>query len=197
MESRQVGSDSPRTTAVINPVVREIQEDVESALDAVKIDIGHFLRGFHRYPTPSYLAVSSAMFSAKMTVGCIVHDVLKLLKTTLTTIFFRPSCAPLEEPPIPAWLLLHVAETLCARVHDLSNRHVFHIPSRDGFHMVYLDENIMVNGRQIIYLCIATMSDENEEPEQIELFRRGVGLEEPDRFSLQDKIMTHLTNTVW
>lgn len=188
--SQQVGSGSPS----INPVVREIQEDIESALDAVKIDIGHFLRGFHLYPTPSYLMVSSAMFSAKMTVGCIVNDVLKLLKTTLTTIFFRPSCPPLEEPLIPVWLLLHVAETLCTQVHDLSNRHVFHVPSRNGFDVVYLDENVMVNGRQIIYLCIATLSDENEEPAQIELFRRGVGLEEPDRFFLQDKIMTHLSN---
>ena len=186
----------PTTTVVTNPFVNDVQSDIESSLNHVKTRMCQFLRGYHRYPMPSYLTSSPAMFSVKLTVASIIHDIENLLKTALSTMFDRSSRAPVNNPLVSRWLLVHISDMLCSQVHDLSRRHFFHIPSpRGDFDVVFLDEQMMVNGRQIIYLCVG-ISDENEEPARIELFRRGVGLEDPDRASLQNKIITHLSHMV-
>ena len=132
---------------------------------------------------------SSGFFSAKMTVHSIIEYVRKHLQSTLTTMFYSPGLSPPEQPLTSTWLVVHVAQMLCTQVHNLSQRHFFHIPRGDSFDVVYLDENIMINGRQIIYLCVAPMSDENMEPGRVELFRRGAGLEEPDMSFLEHRII--------
>ena len=189
-EARGVGS--PTTIVVTNPVVNDITSEIEASLNHVKTRMRQFLRGYHRYPMPVYLTTSSALFSAKHAIASIINDIENLLKTTLSTMFDRSSRVA-ETPLISRWLLVHITEVLCYQVHDLSRRHVFHVPSsRGGFDVVFLDDKMMMNGRQIIYLCVG-IAEENEEPARIELFRRGVGLEDPDRGSLQNKIITHLS----
>lgn len=191
--SREARVGNPVTTVVNNRAVIEIEDTVHEGLAFVKSDIRQFLRGFRRRPVADYLMVSSGVFSAKMTVHSIIEDMRKLLQSTIATMFYRPGLPPLEQPLTSVWLVVHVAQMLCTQVHDLSQRHFFHIPRGDSFNVVYLDENMMINGRQIIYLCVAPMSDENVELMRVELFRRGIGLEEPDLSSLEHRIIGHLS----
>lgn len=192
--SREVRLGSPVTTVFNNRAVIEMEDAVNEGLDHVKSDIIQVLRGFRRRPAPDYLMLSSGLFSAKMTVHSIIEDVRKHLQSAITTMFYRPGLPPLEQPPLTSmWLVVHVAQMLCTQVHDLSHRHFFHIPRHDSFDVVYLDENMMINGRQIIYLCVAPMSNENVEPARVELFRRGAGFEEPDRSSLEQMIIGYLS----
>ena len=195
MESppRGARADSPQTTVVNNRTVVEMEDAVHEGLDYVKHDIRQFLRGLRRRPVPDYLMTSSGFFSAKMTVHSIIEDVRKLLKSALTTMFYRPGLSPPEQPLTSTWLVVHIAQILCTQVHNLSQRHFFHIPRGDSFDVVFLDENMTINGRQIIYICVAPMSDENMEPMRVELFRRGAGLEEPDRSHLEHRIIEHLS----
>lgn len=194
--SRRVCVGSPQTTVarvVNNRAVVEMEDAVHEGLDYVKHDIRQLLRGFRRRPVPEYLMTSSGLFSAKMTVHSIIEDVRILLQSALTTMFYRPGLSPPEQPLTSTWLVIHIAQILCTQVHNLSQQHFFHIPRGDSFDVVYLDENMMINGRQIIYLCVAPMSDENMEPVRVELFRRGVGIEEPERSFLEHRIIECLS----
>lgn len=184
---------SPQTTVVNNRQVVDMEDAVREGLDYVKHDIRQFLRGFRRYPVADYLMASSGFFSAKMTVHAIIEDVRKILRSALTTIFYRPGLSPPEQPLTSSWLVVHIAQILCAQVHDLSQQHFFHVPCDGSFYVVYLDENMMINSRQIIYLCVAQMSDENMEPARVELFRRGTGLEEPERSFVEHRIIECLS----
>jgi len=181
---------SPQTTLVNNRAVVEMEDAVHERLDHVKHDICQFLSGFHRCPLPDYLMTPSGFFSAKMTVHSIIEDVRKLLQSALTTMFYRPGLSPPEQPLTSTWLVVHIAQILCTQVHNPSQRHFFHIPRGDSFDVVFLDEN-MVNGRQIIYLCVAPMSDENVEPARVELFCRG--LEEPEQSFFEHRIIECLS----
>jgi len=184
---------SPQIAVVNNRAVVEMEDAVHEALDYVNDDVRQFLHGFRRRPLPDYLMTSSAFFSAKMTVHSIIEDVRKLLRSALTTMFYRPGLSPPEQPLTSRWLMVHIAQILYTQVHDLSQRHFFHVPRDGSFDVVYLDENMMMNGRQIIYLCVAPMSDENMEPARMELFRRGTGLEDPERSFLEQRIIECLS----
>ena len=191
--SREARVGSPVTTVVNNRAVLEMEDAVYEGLDHVKYDIRQFLRGFRRRPVPVYLMMSSGLFSAKMAVHSIIEDVRKLLQSAIATMFYRPGLPSLEQPLTSMWLVVHVAQMLCTQVHDISQRHFFHIPRTDSFDVVYLDDNMTINGRQIIYLCVTPMSDENVEPARVELFRRGPGLEEPDRSLLEQRMIDYLS----
>ena len=191
-------SSPPRVVARVrsphnNRQVVEIEDAVHEGLDYVKHDIRQFLSGFRQYPVADYLMTSPGFFSAKMTVHSIMEDARKLLRSVLTTMFYRPGLSPPEQPLTSTWLVVHIAQILCTQIHDLSQRHFFHVPRDGNFDVVYLDENMMINGRQIIYLCVAPMSDENMEPARVELFRRGAGLEEPERSFLEHRIIECLS----
>ncbi len=194
MESpgRAVRSGSPVTTVVRNQAVVDILTEIEANLNGVKDEMRQFLRSCHRYPMPEYLMTSSALFSAKMTLASIVKDAQRFLKTALATMFFRSNRPPVERPMINQWLVLHIADILSKQYRDFSCRNFFHVPSSTGYDVVYLDEHMMLNGRQIIYLCVASMQDENMAPSRFELFHRGPGLEDPDESHVRDRIIGQL-----
>lgn len=183
---------TPVTTVVRNQTVSDIETEIETKLNAVKSELHRFLRSCHRYPTPQYLTTPSALFSAKMTISSIIVDAMRCLKTTLATIFFRSSRGPVERPMTSPWLIFHIADILAAEYRDFSHRNFFHVPTSTGYDVVYLDDHMLVNGRQTIYLCITPMQDENIEPSRIELFRRGHNLEDPDQEDVREMIIDYL-----
>ena len=179
-------------------LIDSLHEDINAGIKHMKMEMRKFIRHIRNTPTPEYLTSSSSQFSAKLTLHSIIQDATSSLKTSIATMFNKN----VDSRPVHShWLIFHIAESLALQTIDISSRrHFFHIPTNSGFLVVYLDEKIMVNGRQIIYLCLTenanVNSDENSKPMIVELFRRGAGLQDPDHVSLRCSIYNNISRFV-
>ena len=176
-----------------NEFINSIKDGVKASLDNMRDDVDRFINSILNIQTPGYLAIATSQFSARLSLDCIIEDAKSSIKTMIATIFERVT---VPRPVYSPWLILHIAEVMSGQMGNLAQRHFFHIPASTGFLVVYLDERMMVNGRQIVYLCCALSNNEEEEenvePNSVELFRRGVGMEEPDQENVKRMIQRFL-----
>lgn len=164
-----------------------LQSEVEASIVQLRREVRAFLN--HASSTsvmtamrvPAHLVSSPATFVARQTISGILRDSVSSIKTFLATVFSTRGFIPEFNVHHDRWLVQYVTDMLFLQVGTVGGngeRPVFCIPITDGrWLVVQVDDNLTINGRQIIYIVFRNShDDENVEPMKIEVFRRGCGV---------------------